>query len=287
MMQQGLRVLRLALPLPEDASLHTAIVRKQEQIMQHFITQLAATGLNGSPPEVLRSLYNHVRTQTNCQDPYAEEKRLANQRAMELLPTLREKVAQSVNPLQAALHISVIGNYLDAGTGITFDWEGALTSECATVLENNASFAEFDALAQSNARILIIGDNCGEIVFDTLVVRELCKRGCHVTYAVRDVPVLNDATLDDADEVGMTSLCRVISSGCDTPGTIMHLCSPIFTTYMQRVDLILAKGQGNFEGMNEDVPHAFYAFKAKCPVIAKVLNVPQGTTMFRRGATAC
>jgi hypothetical protein len=230
---------------------------------------------------VLRHLYGMVREETGVADPYATEKAAANARALELLPGLRERVRKAEDPLLTALHLSVIGNYLDAGTGIEFDWEGALEREQSRDLAAGGTYARFSQKVRQGAGVVVVGDNCGEIALDTLLVSELLRKGCNVTYAVRDVPVLNDATLEDADTVGMTALCRVVSSGCDAPGTVADRCSPAFLTLLARADVILAKGQGNYEGMNTTHPDAFYAFKAKCPVIARELSVPQGTTMFR------
>lgn len=283
MMRQGLRVLHLALPLSGDATRDSATLRQREGIMQRFVERLGQTGFHESPPGVLRHLYGIVRETTPCLDPYAEEKAEANARALELLPGLRERIASAADPLRTALNIAVIGNYLDAGTGITFDWEGALQQERSSALAQNGAFAAFAERIKPGATVLIVGDNCGEIALDTLMVEELLRRGCHVTYAVRHVPVLNDATLADAQAVGMTGLCRVISSGCDAPGTVKALCSDDFLAQMEEAHVVLAKGQGNFEGMAEDYPDVFYAFKAKCPVIARELDVAQGTTMFRRG----
>ncbi len=266
---------------PCTASTARAAHARREAIAKRFMERVSRLDFAESPPGVLRHLYGMVREETGVADPYAVEKAAANARALELLPGLRERVRKAEDPLLTALHLSVIGNYLDAGTGIEFDWEGALEREQSRDLAAGGTYARFSQKVRQGAGVVVVGDNCGEIALDTLLVSELLRKGCNVTYAVRDVPVLNDATLEDADTVGMTALCRVVSSGCDAPGTVADRCSPAFLTLLARADVVLAKGQGNYEGMNTTHPDAFYAFKAKCPVIARELSVPQGTTMFR------
>jgi uncharacterized protein with ATP-grasp and redox domains len=128
------------------------------------------------------------------------------------------------------------------------------------------------------ASVLILGDNTGEIVLDTLLVRELTGLGCDVTYAVRSRPVLNDATMVDARAVGMTELCSVVESGVDTPGTVLSRCTPEFIERMRKSDVILSKGQGNFEALDGLWPGVFCAFKVKCPRIARKTGLEFGAS---------
>lgn len=271
MMRQASTAARLAQP-------HN--LAAQELVMRRFAEKLATQDLSVPPPGVLRHLYAIAREACPNGDPYAAEKAEANNRALALLPALRDTIRTSADPLLTALHLSVIGNYLDPGAGLDVDVEDALRKECSSVLGATPAYATFRERARDGASVLVIGDNCGEVALDTLLVGELLRAGCRVTYATRDVPVLNDATLEDAATVGMNDLCTVISSGCDAPGCELDRCSPTFLHLLDRTDVVVAKGQGNYESMESRRTDTFYAFKAKCAVVVSALGVPPGTTMF-------
>jgi hypothetical protein len=129
---------------------------------------------------------------------------------------------------------------------------------------------------------MILGDNAGEIALDTILVGLLQERGCTVTYVVRGSPIINDATLEDAREVGMIELCKVVSSGVDTPGTVLSRCSQDFLASFNRSPVILSKGQGNLEALSDECSGIFYALKVKCPVVADMtgLGVGQSALIF-------
>jgi len=270
MMAQAVRVARLAAP-DDDAV--------QQNVVRVFADHVARHGLTGSPPAMLRPLYAAVPRLTGTADPFAQVKQHANRRAAQLLPGLRSRVSAAADPLHTALNIAIIGNYMDAGTGIEFDWEGALETE------NRADWSarwypSFRTALQTARTVVILGDNCGEIVLDTLLVEQLNALGLDVTYAVRGAPVLNDATMEDALGCGMTQLCRVVDSGADSPGAYPESLSAGFTHTLMQADVVLAKGQGNFEGLRGHLRPVWFAFKAKCAVVAQMLDVPQGTSMF-------
>ncbi|MFW5735032.1 MAG: damage-control phosphatase ARMT1 family protein, partial [Oceanidesulfovibrio sp.] len=160
-----------------------------------------------------------------------------------------------------------------------FDWETALEAEREAVWGEEA-YPVFRERVRPGARVLIMGDNAGEIGLDTLLVKVLSERGAEVTYAVRDKPVLNDATMADAERVGMTRLCRVVSSGSDAPGAVLDRLNPATRKLMGESHVLLSKGQGNFESLEGRVANVFFALKAKCRVVARALDVEQGASVF-------
>ena len=117
---------------------------------------------------------------------------------------------------------------------------------------------------------LYLGDNAGESVFDKLLIETINKP---VFYATREVPVINDVIIDDAIASGLNSVAEIISSGSPAPGIILPLCSDEFLSVFQKADMIISKGQGNYEGLSDADRNIFFLLKAKCPVIAKDLNV--------------
>ncbi len=193
---------------------------------------------------------------------------------------VEKKRSEGGDALLLALELAVVGNYIDRGVHVEADWEGELANLKKTFSRDVV--ADFSCRACDGAKVLILGDNAGEIVLDTLVVEELLNRGAQVTYAVRSKPVINDATLADAEEVGMTKICEVVESGVDTPGTVLERCTPDFLNRMRSADVILAKGQGNFEALQGRWPGIFCAFKAKCARVAAEAAMPKGSSVLLR-----
>lgn len=166
----------------------------------------------------------------------------------------------------------------DRGVEMDVDWENELANVSDSI--DKRAYAQFESRAIEGAEILILGDNTGEIVLDTLLVEELKRRGCTVTFAVRSRPVINDATMADAETVGMTMLCEVVESGVDTPGTVLSKCKPEFIERMKKADIILSKGQGNYESLEGAWPGIFCAFKVKCKRVANDSGLPLGCSAF-------
>jgi uncharacterized protein with ATP-grasp and redox domains len=132
----------------------------------------------------------------------------------------------------------------------------------------------FRKRAASAADILYLADNAGEIVLDRLLIESLGPE--RVTVAVRGHPVINDATLEDARTAGLTDLVTVLANGSATPGTVLDGCSDEFRQRFERADLVISKGQGNYETLNEVARDIFFLFKVKCPVVAKMTRLPLG-----------
>jgi hypothetical protein len=129
--------------------------------------------------------------------------------------------------------------------------------------------------------ILFLGDNAGEIVFDKLLIEQMPMD--KISYAVKGFPIINDATMEDAIDTGMTGLVKVLDNGCDAPGTILELCSEKFQEVFRQADLVIAKGQGNYEtlsGVNDK--DIFFLLKVKCPVIAQDLECECGSIVVKR-----
>lgn len=278
-MKMALNDARLA--CPGDEAMHRAIVAAWGR-------RLADLDLTEPPPAIARHLADLIAAMTGCGDLYFEDKRASNARVQELLPGLKGVVerrrAEGGDPLALALELAVVGNYIDRGVRVDADWEAELANVTATFPPEVV--ADFTARAVDGADVLVLGDNAGEIVLDTLVVEELLRRGCRVTYAVRSRPVINDATMADAEDVGMTRLCTVVESGVDTPGTVIERCAPAFLDRMRAADLILSKGQGNFEALQGRWPGIFCAFKAKCARVAAESGQPKGASVLLRSRGA-
>ncbi|WP_027370516.1 damage-control phosphatase ARMT1 family protein [Desulfovermiculus halophilus] len=259
------------------------IAGEDHQLQQQIQTQcrdiIHATDTNHPPPELAARIYAQAAEISGQNDFFAQHKHTANTQVLNLLPVLKKQIQTSPDPLLTALRFSLIANYIDVGVDGEFDWEAALNQEKAQ--ERMQGYTTLRQLLESvRTRIMILGDNAGEIGMDTLLVKELQKLGAEVSYVVRGAPILNDATLEDARFVGMDRLCRVISSGVDSPGTILSRCDPEFLEELYATQIVISKGQGNFEALHGRLPGVFFALKVKCPVVAGLTGFPVRTSVF-------
>lgn len=266
---QGLKAARLC--VPDDEELH-------RRLLQTWSARLAELDITLPPPAIAGELYRDVEAMLGNGDPFQKDKQAANARVMELLPRLRKIVHSGADPLARALEISIIGNYIDSGVAREFPWEQELEDLDQTL--DQQVYDRFRQAVKDHQEIMILGDNAGEIALDTILVSRLQDLGCRVTYAVRGRPIINDATLEDARAVGMTDLCQVISSGVDTPGTVLSRCSPEFLDTFRRSPVVLSKGQGNLEALSDECAGIFYALKIKCPVVADMTGLAVGCSAF-------
>jgi uncharacterized protein with ATP-grasp and redox domains len=248
-----------------------------ETVIKHWAAGFAAADLNESPPSLAGRLFRETKQYVGDVDIFKTQKEEANARVLELLTEVKAKVLGSDNPLLAAMSVSIIGNYMDCAVMGEYDWETELEN-----LEHGLDIKVFEKLMdniRSHKSLLILGDNAGEIGLDTILTGLLREEGVNVTYAVRGKNILNDATMLDAKIVGMTDLCEVITSGVDTPGTVLDRCNSKFRTLLDDSPVVLSKGQGNFEALWGVRPDVFYAFKVKCPVVADVTGHPVKTSL--------
>ncbi len=214
-------------------------------------------------------------------DPYADERRNSNQMALDMLPALRQKLAQASDRLDAAVRLSVVGNIIDLGiqhqASIDETMESAMGEGFAVF-----DMDEFRKALEASKRILYILDNAGEIVFDMLLIEELRKIGKTVIAAVRGGPILNDAVMDDAIQVGLDKVCRVIDTGNEFLGVIREKCSGMFLKALDTADFVIAKGQANYESMEGTRPNIFFILKAKCQATADHMGVKENDLVFKR-----
>jgi uncharacterized protein with ATP-grasp and redox domains len=230
------------------------------------------------PPEIGRDAYRIISKKTGIADPYAQLKKECTQQSLSLYPRLKEKVAGSPYPLKMAIRMAIAGNVIDFGANADFDLDKDLDDLLSRPLAVDDS-SLFAVVLQNARKILYLADNAGETVFDRILIEELGKP---VVYAVREKPIINDATVQDARDAGIDNIAEIISSGTDAPGTILNLCSGRFSDIYLSADLIISKGQGNYEGLSEENRPVFFLLKAKCAVIARDLGVEQGSLVLMK-----
>jgi len=237
-----------------------------------------------SPPAVSAPLYHLTGHMCGEEDPFWPMKVKYTQEALRLLPDVERRVSDASDPFEAAVRISIAGNIIDFGTGIH---AGGIALE-ETLEEFLVKPFFEDSVAQLRNRasgadtILYIGDNAGETVFDRPLLGQLA--GSRVFYAAKGGAIINDATVDDAKLAGVHHQSHVISTGSRVPGTILEKCSEEFGELFNEADLIIAKGQGNFETLTELSPdgRVFMLFTVKCPVAGDYLGASVGDMVVKQ-----
>jgi len=254
----------------------TPDVAVHEEVMREVLRMTADLDLHQAPPVVAQRIHRRLRELTGIEDPYAEVKNRFNQIALGLLPELTAIVKAADDPFLCAVRLAIAGNIIDLGANSQLSEKEVLRSVAMAQQEPFfGDVEEFREAVRGSGRILYITDNAGEIVFDRLLVEQLSAS--RVIAAVRGTPIINDATLADAQAAGLNQLVKVIDSGSDAPGILLDDCGPEFRDQFEKADLIIAKGQGNFETLSDNPRRIFFLLKIKCPVVADHTGLAVGT----------
>jgi len=270
-LRQSLDCIRL---ITRDEAMH-------EQVLRAALQTAAAMDLRESPPEMGQRIHRSIRAITGQVDPYREVKDRFNAMALKLYPTLQQWVDASDNPIETIVRLVTAANVIDFVARIELtetEVRQAIMHSLSSGLDGELE--AFTTAIATARQILYLADNAGEIIFDRLLIERLPKG--RVTVAVRGAPVINDATRCDADLAGIPDIAKVIDNGSDAPGTILNDCSSEFRQCFAESDLVIAKGQGNFETLNEVNKDIFFLLKAKCPVIARHLGCELNCLALRR-----
>ena len=235
------------------------------------------------PPEITQRGYQLIYQITGNSDPFHHAKIEANRAALALYPRLREIIANSEEPLLTACKLAIAANSIDFAPNIKqVSIDEIIEIALASPLAIN-DYHEFQSSISNSQRVLYLGDNAGEIVFDRVLIEELHRvKELEIDFVVREKPIINDATLEDAIAAGMDKVARIVSSGSDAPATILSQCSTEVLKLYYSADVIIAKGQGNYESLDEEPGNIFFLLKAKCPVVAKLLGVNIGDAILKQ-----
>jgi hypothetical protein len=253
----------------------------QETILRQILIAVSKMDFQQSPPVMAQYIHRKIRNLSGCDDPYKELKIKYNQYALDLYPEMKATISDSLNRFETGVRLAIAGNIIDFGASLVVDQtmiNQTIQSSLTDPLIGNTDHLS-DAISEAN-KILFLGDNTGEIVFDRLLIEILPMH--KVIYSVRGMPVLNDATMEDAVQTGMTDTVQVIDNGSDAPGTLLEDCSKKFLKIFNEADLIIAKGQGNFETLSHMNKNIYFLLKAKCPVIANHIGCKTGDAIVGR-----
>lgn len=260
-------------------------VQVHEQMVREVLTLLRDMDMRQSPPSIAQKIHRLIRQLTGEYDPYKEKKQRFNKLALRIYPELKRRVRASGSPLETAVRLAIAGNIIDFGVNHSLeesDLEETINDSLTSDFDKTQLKSFKDAVIRAKD-ILYLGDNAGEVVFDRLLIELLPWE--KITFAVKGRPVINDATIEDAEMAGLADMVNVIENGSDAPGTILESCSHYFRNQFAGADLVIAKGQGNYETLSNVDKNIFFVLKAKCPVIARDLGCEVGEMIFRKSKT--
>jgi len=256
----------------------------REKIIKGVLLKLSEVGITRSPPEVAPLIYRVIEEVTGCDDPYIALKRRSNKIAKKMYPEFKRIVEDSEKKLETAIRLAIAGNIIDHGASPSFDVNGTIDRVLASDIPDELE--RFIERLESSKKVLYLADNAGEIFFDRLLVEELSKLDwIDLKFAVKERPILNDVMMEDAEFAGIAEFAEVITTGAESPGDGLRYCSKSFIDEFESADLVISKGQGNFEsiaGRIED-GHVFFLFIVKCPVIARVTGKEVGEVVLQGG----
>ncbi len=251
----------------------------QFRAIKRVLRYLAEADDRLSPSQLAGETNRIISQITGQTDPYREMKRTSHALAMSYFDELRELVKQGEAPLEQALKISAAGNVID----VIHVNDYHLWDEVMTTVEEELAGASLEAFRERLAdasRLLILADNVGETVFDRVLIETL---PVPVVYAVKSGPILNDATREDAEAAGLDQVALIAENGTCSPGTVLSQATPEFRELFTRSSLVLAKGQANYETLDDQGDKVFFLFRVKCPVISRKVKIQTGRLALVQG----
>lgn len=257
------------------------------KVLRKLMSYLCSISWEITPDEIANRVYNLIRDETGIVDPYKEIKTISNKTALKLYPNIKAKLGktQKERRLYLAANLAIAGNIIDYGPAFDFDLEETIEE----VLNKEPAINDFDILLEkvmSAQSLLYFADNAGEIVFDKMFIEEMiAARGKPfktIAFVVKGGPIINDAMIEDVYEVGIDEIPNVVfhEIGNGEKGTGPDRGDEIVKEWIKRHDLVISKGQGNFEGLSEN-GGIFFMLLAKCPVIAKEIGVNVKDTIIK------
>lgn len=263
---------------------------EKKAVMVYALRVLADCSDDRYPQEIVVRVNDHIRHNypqiKEPFDPYLQIKSRSREVALQFYDSICEELNHADDRIEFGVKCAVLGNIIDFGAkthgNLNVEAELAKLDELDFMVYDYPSFCDRLETART---ILYIGDNVGEDVFDKSLIIEIKRKYPLkiIDFAVREQPVINDVTLYDAKEIGMGDIARVISSGSVYPGTILSETTPEFQRLFRDADMIISKGQGNYETLcDEEHPYLFFMLRAKCQKVAQALQVETGAMILKR-----
>ena len=253
------------------------------EYMQKVLKILAEAPKRYGAPVIVRTIQQVQEEMLGIKQEYGEIKKHYNDVMMQYEDKVMEHMAQSEDPVKTGIQYAMIGNYIDFGARITVT-EDHLTELLNTperFVVDEKQYQELTTDLENAKRLVYLTDNCGEIVMDKLLIKQIKNKypNLNITVMVRGAEVINDATIDDVKQVGLDEIANVIPNGSDIAGTWLEEISEEAKAVLDEADVIISKGQGNFETLRKCGRNIYYIFLCKCDLFANTFKVPKLTGM--------
>jgi hypothetical protein len=272
-----------------QAMLAAKLAGDDPQLQMKALKEAAAVLMNApvdrDPPYIATGMFHAVYRVMNNADPYAAVKQKYNEIVIKKYTALGDIIAQSTDALKTAVRLSIAGNIIDFGILEQFDLDNIIEESLSMPLAID-HYKQFTETLRAAKQLLFIADNAGEIGFDRLLIDEIHRLypDVAVTVAVKKIPIINDAMVFDAQFFGLEIRNRIIDNGSTHVGTFLPSCSPEMIAAYQRADMIIAKGQANWESMNNSGDNrVFYMMKAKCAYVAEAIGAKLHDIILKQG----
>jgi damage-control phosphatase, subfamily I len=268
----------------EAAQMATDDKEIQKQVLKEVMKYLLTITFTDSPPQLSREVHAIIKKYTKNNDPYKKVKKQSNEQVKALYPKLKEIISNAEDPLLMAIKLAIVGNVIDFGTMKRFNLKQTIDSAIHKHFDDT-SYPQFQNRLKKSTTILYLADNSGEIFFDKLLIEELVKRNKKVTYVVKANPIINDVLLQDAKDAQINKIATVIQGDAgqtkSAPGMVLCFVSDEFKEKLQSFDMVLSKGQGNYESLSEYNREIFFLLMIKCPIVAKDIGIEMGQLVLK------
>ncbi len=245
--------------------------------LRNILRSISDFDIRLSPPEMGQQIHRILRQEVGCDDPYLQIKKNSTRIALSIVPEVRKQLELSEKPFEVAVRFAIAGNILDFALASAWDDATIRASfeKAGRHPVDTKMICQLKQQLDKAENVLILADNAGETVFDRLLIEQLPEH-LDITYAVKGSAVINDAIEADAIDAGINGIATIINNGTDAPGTLLSQCSEAFIEYFNSVDIIIAKGQANFETLNTADREIYFLTQIKCPVIATYYGYQTG-----------
>ena len=254
-------------------------VDKKEELFREVFNYLSKMDFEITTPEIIGEIFDMIKKYANNPDPYKETRNYYNALFLKLLSEFDRKIEKSGNSFKLAVQYAIVGNIIDFNP-----IHNTLLKDIFDIFEKmeqlELAVDDSSTLMEdiANAKILLyLGDNCGEICLDKILLKKIKELNpdIQIIFGVRGKPVVNDSIAEDAYAVGINEYADVIDNGDGSLGTVLNRTSQKFKEIYKKSDVVIAKGQANYECLSEENKNIYFLLMTKCDVIANDIDVEE------------